>query len=545
MKKPPTRKERFADPVSFAEEVLGLELWDLQEQILRSIVSERRVAVKSCHSSGKTFTAAIASLYWAAKYRDGRVIVTAPGWNQVKNVLWAQLHQFLRGSKFKFPAVANQTELRFGPGNMILGLSTDESNRFQGHHAGHLLIVVDEAVGVAAPIWEAIEGALASGDAHLLCLGNPTVASGPFYDAFTRSRAAWTTFTISAFDTPNLAGIPDIDALLALPDDALDQNLSPWLIQRRWVRERYDAWWNGSIETSPLWASRVLGDWPSQSSNALIGLAWLEAARQSAGDTGGPITVGVDVAGPGEDSSAACVACDGVALETESWHMPDPRGPIVAMLNKYRPRLKRVRVDSAGIGYGLCLHLQDLGFPVEQVNVGSASSAPERYTNLKAELFWDLRDRFKAGQIRGLDDASVGQLGTLNYELSPKGQIAIESKQDMRRRGVKSPDRGDAVMLAFATANNDGWRFIDRFFSDEAMAKWRTPAAPADKQISALWQGYNTAPQERPTMKCHYCPRPIAEGETYSNVPGGAMLGESWYAHSGCAQGALAGEFNH
>jgi hypothetical protein len=84
-KKLPTRKrERFADPVRFAESVLGLELWDLQEQILRAIVSGRRVAVKSCHSSGKTFTAAIASLYWAAKYRDGRVIISRDGWRPNK-----------------------------------------------------------------------------------------------------------------------------------------------------------------------------------------------------------------------------------------------------------------------------------------------------------------------------------------------------------------------------------------------------------------------------------------------------------------------------
>ena len=87
--------------------------------------------------------------------------------------------------------------------------------RFQGFH-GRLLIVVDEAPGVKADIWEAIEGIRAGGDVRVLALGNPTIASGPFHDAFTSNRDGWCTFTISAFDSPNLAGL-SLDELLALP----------------------------------------------------------------------------------------------------------------------------------------------------------------------------------------------------------------------------------------------------------------------------------------------------------------------------------------
>ena len=93
-----------------------------------------------------------------------------------------------------------------GAGNYAAGLSTDKGVNFQGFHSPHLLIVVDEAPGVGPISGEAIEGARACGQVHLLVLGNPTTNGGPFYDAFTKQRQLWNTFSIDAFDTPNLAG---------------------------------------------------------------------------------------------------------------------------------------------------------------------------------------------------------------------------------------------------------------------------------------------------------------------------------------------------
>src|SRR5258708_21818681 len=93
-------------------------------------------------------------------------------------------------------------------------LSSIEGVRFQGWH-GKILIVIDEAPGVRPEIYEAIEGIRAGGDVRVLALANPTIASGPFYDAFSVNRDGWSLFTIGAFDTPNLAGL-DLESLLAL-----------------------------------------------------------------------------------------------------------------------------------------------------------------------------------------------------------------------------------------------------------------------------------------------------------------------------------------
>jgi hypothetical protein len=190
----------------------------------------------------------------------------------------------VKRSRIKYPTVS-QTELKLGPGNYAIGLSTNEGVRFQGFHGDHILIVLDEAPGVLPEIWEAIEGIRAGGDVRVLALGNPTIASGPFYDAFTANRDLWRTFTISAFDTPNLAGLtlPDV---LALHEVELDIAPNPYLVTRRWVREKWSEWG----EDNALWQARVLGEFPVQSDNALISLAWLEAAaRRPAQDDGGPV----------------------------------------------------------------------------------------------------------------------------------------------------------------------------------------------------------------------------------------------------------------
>src|ERR1700751_2466537 len=170
-----TNHSQFADPVRFAEAVFGAMLWQAQKEILQAIARERRVAVKACHASGKTFSAATSALWFACRYRDARVITLAPGWLTTRAVIWSEIHSLLQHARARLPATTlNQTEIRFGPDNLIIGLSTNESNRLQGHHAEHLLVIGDESVAIPEDFWPSIQGILASGDSHLLLLGNPT-----------------------------------------------------------------------------------------------------------------------------------------------------------------------------------------------------------------------------------------------------------------------------------------------------------------------------------------------------------------------------------
>jgi phage terminase large subunit len=468
-------RETLEDPVKFVRRWLDADTWGTQNSILRSISSPHsKTVVKACHSSGKTFIAAAAVLWFLARFKEAIVVTTAPTAKQVEKMLWGDIQALLERSKYPFPK-ANLTEIKFGPKRYAIGFTTsvtkqDEGVKFQGFHADHILVVLDEAPGIDPKIWEAIEGARAGGDVRILALGNPTIVSGPFHEAFHSGRESWNLFTISAFDTPNFDGISltytgddgkpvklgsgDRD-LLALPDEELDKNCRSYLTTRRWVKDKFAEW--GPCH--PLWDARVCGAFPAQSEDSLLSLTWLERAKAREGGGTGRITAGLDVAGPGEDETVLTLRRGIEVLSIDAWPEADPRGKVVARLNEVRDELAAVNVDSIGIGWGIYLHLVDLGFPAMAINVGEAAQDTEKFANRKAELYWGLRLRLQPGDMSGIvDEKAIGQLAGIRYKHNPRGQIVIESKDDARKRGVRSPDRAESVMLAFvADTDMDVW----------------------------------------------------------------------------------------
>jgi hypothetical protein len=368
----------------------------------------------------------------------------------VKELLWGYIRNAHETARMNLGGILNQTEWRIGPNNYAIGLSTDQGVRFQGWH-GKVLLVFDEAPGIDGTIWEAAQGIRAGGDVRFLALGNPTIASGPFYDAFTAHRSSWTTFAIDAFDTPNLRGITLDDLRTMESDDPrLDIAPRPYLISRRWV---WDAL-HEMGEESPFWQSRVRGRFPDQAEDALISLAWLEAGKYSDAEPkeGDEWYAGIDVAGPGDDETVLTVRHGSRVVLHRWWSTADPRGEVLAALAPYKERGITVNVDVIGIGYNFALHIADSGYTVNHINVGAAPQDKEKYANAKAEYDWGLRERFQAGDVVGItDETTIGQLAGIRYKPTARGQTAIESKEDARKRGVKSPDRAEAVMLAFAT----------------------------------------------------------------------------------------------
>lgn len=478
--KPPTDAEQrealrrtLEDPVLFDRHLLGGDPWPVQESILRAIAVERaRVAVKACHASGKTHGAARAALWFLTRYPDGIVITTAPTWPQVEKLLWGEIRAAVRGARIRYPDPLT-TELKLSDGNYALGLSTNEGIRFQGFHAPHVLMILDEAPGVRPDIWEAIEGVRAGGDVRVLAIGNPTIIGGPFYDAFTRERSSWTVRTISAFDTPNLAGIALEDLKTWDREDArLFQNVRPYLTTRTWVREKWDDW---GRHGHPMWDARVVANFPAQAEDALIWLTWIEAARVRELDSAVPKkTAGIDVAGPGEDETVLTIRQGRRVLEEHPWPEKDPRGKILARLRDAGgpEAFDLVTVDSAGIGYYLALHIQDAGYRVQFCNVGEASTDAERFKNLKAELYWGLRMRFEDGDVdaRAVSERTAEQLATLKWSSNARGQTEIMTKEKMRDEGIPSPDRAEALMLAFAKPLLPGAGLAE-FLAQEAAAK--------------------------------------------------------------------------
>ena len=161
-----------------------------------------------------------------------------------------------------------------------------------------------------------------------------------------------------------------------------------------------------------------------------------------------------------------------------SWAKSDPRGDVVAALQPYKESLKGLNIDSAGIGYYMAQHLEDLGLPVTQVNVGERAGNSEKFFNKKAEIYWAARMRAEAGDLAGLvDERAIAQLVGIRYSHNSRGQVVIESKEDARKRGVKSPDRAEALMLAFSDRTPGILRYYQALAEAQA-ARAKNPEIP-------------------------------------------------------------------
>ena len=403
----------------------------------------------------------------------GDVLTTAPTSDQLTSVLWRQARATVADCRLDTSKwQVNLTSIKLPTGELAEGRSTDQGVRFQGYHArpgSFLLIIVDEAPGVIGDIMDAIGGIEAGGDVRLLLLGNPIVPSGPYYEIFARSLPGWTTHTISAFDNDNLKGLT-IEDLLAMPETTggpLDENPRPYLSTRRWVRNAYLQ--HGA--DSPYYYSHVLGMFPPESADTLIPLGHLEMAGQIPGgpdawidpndetNPGEPLVAGIDVAGPGEDETVVVIRQGRVILDVSASTTADSRGWALARLRPWIHKgLVQVNVDEIGQGYYYALHLREqLGqTPIQVIGVNVAERPLTRgaevgFANLKAEAYWRLRERFRDGLVGGLSDQTLReQLATIRYNEDARGKIRIVGKDDMRRLGLKSPDRAEALMLAFA-----------------------------------------------------------------------------------------------
>ena len=316
-----------------------------------------------------------------------------------------------------------------------MGLSADSDDEFQGFHSPNMLIVVDEAEGVEETIYEAIEGTMTSDNCRLLLIGNPTTMSGAFRRAFYEDRGIFHTVTISALDSPNVqAGRVAVRGL----------------VSQRWVEERKKVWG----EDNPIYQARVLGEFPDQGEDTLIALSYIEAAVDREGQPSSgrePVVIAVDVARFGSDKSVILRRRGMTVEEVQSLRGLDTMkltGLIINSVDRWQP--DEVVVDEVGIGAGVVDRLREQGYGVQGVNVGSSARDGEHFANQRAEGYWTLRSLFIDGILKlPPDNELVGQLAGLRYTFNSLGRVVIESKEEMRRRSVPSPDKADALMLAF------------------------------------------------------------------------------------------------
>jgi hypothetical protein len=448
------------NPEWWVREVLGDDPWQKQVEIIESVRDNPETAVRSCHGAGKSFIASRCALWFLYNHPDSVVITTAPGRRQVRGILWKEIRSAHRKAKVPLGGRVLTQELELSEEWFAWGFTAPEydPDRFQGFHAEHILVIVDEASGVSPVIFdEGVSSVLSSSGSRLLMIGNPTNPNGEFAKAFKDPNVK--KIAISAFDTPNFTafGITQKD----IENDTWRAKITgplpnPRLVEPAWVAKRWARW--GRSVTSPNYAARVLGLFPDISPDTLLPLHWIEAAQQRdlAPRDGDPNNLGVDVARFGAD-------------ETVIMHRHGPRFRVVFGAHglstaattghvcawRMKTGATTSHVDDAGIGGAVTDQLNAVNEPVTPINVGETKTVtePDRFINLKAELYWRLREMFERGEIDidPADEELASQLSTIKYFYDNKGRIGIERKEDAKKRGLPSPDRADALMLAAAT----------------------------------------------------------------------------------------------
>lgn len=479
--------KRFArwarDPVGFIVDGLKGFLWSKQREICQSVVNHRRTAVRSCHDVGKTALAARIGAWWLCVHPPGEafVVTLAPTGHQVKALLWREMARVHRAGGL--PGRLNQTEWYIGDELVAFGRSPKDTDptAIQGIHARYVLVINDEACGIAHALWDAEDSLIANEDSRILAIGNPDDPNTQF-GIVCKPGSGWNVIGISAFESPNFTG------------EAIPGWLVPLLISKIWVTEKLKSWG----ETSPIYQAKVLGEFPEQSTDSLIPLSAIYAAQARPIEPSDPNELGVDVARFGGDHTVIMHRRGDVVRRLSKDHNRDlmyVTGLVVRALKE--TGATKAKIDDAGLGGGVTDRLNELkregkiaaGVEIVPVNVGEGAqeveetdekSPDERFANLKAELNWGIRERFLDGRISlaqnklGDMDDLMSQAGQIKYDYTSNGLIQMEAKKVMKKRtrGV-SPDDWDALVLAFAEIQSETPMIITPDFAAEFAALTR------------------------------------------------------------------------
>lgn len=448
------------DPTQWARDELGEHFWSLQREIARSVMECRETLVPSCHGAGKTYLASRLAAFWIAAHPPGEafVVTSAPSDRQVRALLWRELGKAHR--RGGLPGTIAGTDWSIGPqgGRELVAFGAKPTDyvdqdqamqRFQGIHARYLLVILDEATGVPGWLWNAVDTLVTNEASRILAIGNPddpTSTFGGRCDASTGStrRAGEAYFTrlgarvipIDAYATPNLTG------------EYVPEHLRELLVSREWVEGREAAWGR----TNPLFVSKVRGLFPDRSTRNVISPALLRKAWDL--DLPGVArgSFGVDVARSAHgDESSLYRDRGGVIRHVDSWKEPDftVTADRVERLTAHVPEVP-VAVDTDGVGGGLFDLLRRRGKRVVAFSVNMPPRNPRDFDSRRTEVWWAARQELEAGlwDLDEADEELAAQLAAPRWRIDGRGRIHVETKDELAKRGISSPDRADAAIMS-------------------------------------------------------------------------------------------------
>lgn len=440
------------NPVLFAKEVLQFEPDDWQKSALMDLAENFKVAIKSGQGVGKTSLEAVALLWFLCCYPYPRIVATAPTKQQLHDVLWSEISKWMSRSPLLSTILKWTKTYIYMIGNekrwFAVARTATKPENMQGFHEDNMLFIVDEASGVGDPIMEAILGTLSGENNKLLMCGNPTRSSGTFFDAFNSDRDMYKLHTVSSADSPR-TNKENIESLIR--KYGIDSNVV---------------------------LVRVFGKFPEQEDDVFIILSLIEHCCMLDLQEDVPfnrISFGVDVARYGGDETVVALNAGGnitLPIMFRGQSLMTTVGKIVQLYRKvivdypkYRGKIF-VNIDDTGLGGGVTDRLEEVKREEKLsrlviVPVNAAGKVPEEivgdgkqracdiYDDLTTYLWGTVKDLLIAEAISlQNDNEMVGQFSCRKYRLTSRGKIRLESKEDMKKRGISSPDRADAVALS-------------------------------------------------------------------------------------------------
>lgn len=429
-----------ASPVTRHYTFSDKRLWSGQEDILWSVRKHKRTVVNSGNTVGKSFIAADVAMDFLQVNRPARVVTTAPTFSQVEGILWKEIRNYYHQAKFPLGGRMLQTSLHFKDDWFAEGISTTDVGRFQGRHNENLLVILDEASGVAKDIWEAAE---ALHYTRILAIGNPLDDSGPFYDAALSGH--WNHIKISCEDCVAWQN---------------ENGAIPGLVTQEWIDEQYMMFGRNS----PWCQVHVRGEFPEQASDTLISRKWVEEARKRKPadiedrEEDATRVVGCDVATKHGENETVIGYRYGHTLKTIKGYFRKGTLENIANLSKEYTENKAefVVVDADGVGDNYQELLEDRHVTTIEFHGGYNYKAmdQQKFKNLRTQFYRLVALKFEKGLY------SLSEIGDKEYEIlkgqlcaikvkppDGLGRLQIETKDDMQSRGIKSPDYADTFMM--------------------------------------------------------------------------------------------------
>ena len=437
-----TPLEHFQGPRKWQREVLGTLRDHIKQNNGKIDYDTMRLAIASGRGIGKSALVSWLTIWMLSTRIGSTTIVSANSEAQLRSVTWAEITKWLAMSLnshwFEIAAtrimpakwLTELVERDLKKGTRYWSVegrlwSEENPDAYAGvHNFDGVMLIFDEASGIPDSIWSVSDGFFTENTPHRfhLAFSNPRRNTGYFYETFHSKRAFWQTRVIDARDV-----------------EGTDKNLYQRIIDE-YGPESYQA----SVE--------VYGNFPSEGDDQFIGSTLVDDAmkRTPARDATAPIVIGVDPARFGADATVIAIRQGRDILELRRHRGADTMevaGHVIDAIEEFKPAL--VCIDEGGLGAGVVDRLKEQRYKIRGVNFGNKAKNQTMWGNKRAEMWGAMRDWLKTGHIP-TDRFLKTDLISPRTKPDSKGTLFLESKKDMKARGLASPDAADAIAVTFA-----------------------------------------------------------------------------------------------